>query len=185
MQNLIFLKKNIMTDTAFYVPEDKKYRLAVLYDSAGENPTKPDYVNLCIYDYEEKPAFQSGGAGLFSTAKDYARLGAELAFGRKGLISRRTVDFMRENGLTESQRAGYDWENLWGYGYANLCRCLEDHNLAGSLASKGSFGWDGWTGPFVLIDPTEELSIQIFLQRANAGTTRLARNLVNAVYGEL
>ena len=185
-----FLQKEIfdpleMTETAFYVPEEKRDRLGVLYDSAGENPTRPDYVNLCIYDFEERPAFQSGGAGLFSTAKDYAKLGAELSSGRKGLLSRRTVDFMRQNGLTASQRVSYDWESVLGYGYANLCRIVEDNNLAGSLAGKGAFGWDGWTGPYVLIDPDEEMSITLFIQRANSGTTRLSRSLVNAVYGEL
>ncbi len=174
-----------MTDTAFFVPGEKRDRLAVLYDSAGENPTKPDYVNLCIYDFEEKPAFQSGGAGLFTTAEDYAKLGAELSFGARGLLGRRTVDFMRENALNSEQRRSFDWESLWGYGYANLVRMVMDRNRAGTLASKGAFGWDGWTGTYILIDPAEELSITLFLQRANSGTTQLSRNLVNAVYGDL
>ena len=174
-----------MEDTAFFVPKEKRDRLAVLYENAGDEPTKVSYVNLCIYDYEENPAFQSGGAGLFSTARDYSRFADELASGGKGLISRRTVAFMRENALKDSQRRGFDWENLWGYGYGCLVRCVENRNLAGSLASVGSFGWDGWTGPYVLIDPAEELSVTLFLQRANAGTTRLARNTVNAVYADI
>ena len=91
---------------------------------------------------------------------------------------------MRENGLTPAQRTSYNWENLWGYGYGNLVRCVENRNQAGTLATVGSFGWDGWTGPYVLIDPDAGLSVTLFLQRAGAGTTRLARNVVNAVYGE-
>ena len=185
-----FLEKEIfqpleMSDTAFHVPINKRDRLATLYDSAGEKPTKPTYVNLCIYDFDDVPSFQSGGAGLFSTAKDFSRLSAELSFGKVGILSRRTVDFMRENGLTPSQRVTYNWENLWGYGYGNLVRTLENHNAAGSMASEGAFGWDGWTGPYVLVDPKEELSITLFLQRAGAGTTPLSRNVVNAIYGEL
>ena len=140
---------------------------------------------MCIYDYDDVPSFQSGGAGLFSTAKDFSKLSAELSFGKVGILSRRTVDFMRENGLTPSQRVTYNWENLWGYGYGNLVRTLENHNAAGSMASEGAFGWDGWTGPYVLVDPKEELSITLFLQRAGAGTTPLSRNVVNAIYGEL
>ncbi|MBR3537795.1 MAG: beta-lactamase family protein [Eubacterium sp.] len=185
-----FLEKEIfrplgMTDTAFYVPKEKRDRLGVLYDSAGENPTRPDQVNLCIYDFEELPAFQSGGAGLFSTARDYAKLGAVLSFGHSGILNRRTVDFMRENGLSPFQRTGFDWESLWGYGYGNLVRCVENRNLAGTLATEGAFGWDGWTGTYVLVDPAEELSITLFLQRANSGTTRMSRSVVNAVYGDL
>lgn len=192
-----FLRENIldplgMEDTAFFVPKEKRDRLAVLYDSAGENPTKPGYVNLCIYDFEEDPAFQSGGAGLFSTAKDFAKLSAALSkkpgavaalLQGRSLLLPATIDFLRTNGLSSAQRVSYDWENLLGYGYGNLCRCLEDRNRAGSLASVGSFGWDGWTGPYVLIDPDAEVSVTLFLQRAGAGTTRLARNVVNAVYG--
>ena len=185
-----------MKDTAFYVPKEKRDRLAVLYDNAGDHPTKTSYVNLCIYDYEEEPAFQSGGAGLFSTARDFARFAGALAGGAmegdtatdasiKRILQPRTIDFMRENGLKPEQRVSYDWENLWGYGYGNLVRCIENRNQAGSLASVGSFGWDGWTGPYVLIDPDAEISVTLFLQRAGAGTTRLARNVVNAVYGDI
>ena len=196
-----FLRENIldplgMKDTAFYVPKEKRDRLAVLYDNAGDHPTKTSYVNLCIYDYEEEPAFQSGGAGLFSTARDFARFAGGLAGGAmegdtatdasiKRILQPRTIDFMRENGLKPEQRVSYDWENLWGYGYGNLVRCIENRNQAGSLASVGSFGWDGWTGPYVLIDPDAEISVTLFLQRAGAGTTRLARNVVNAVYGDI
>ena len=213
-----FLRQNIldpleMNDTAFFVPKEKRDRLAVLYECAGEHPTKPSYVNLAIYDYEEDPAFQSGGAGLFTTAKDFAKLAAALSVGmdcgsrqpsatsgrddhrtghssadhvgsgKKGLLLPRTIGFLRTNGLLPSQRKTYNWENLWGYGYGNLCRCVEERNQAGTLASVGSFGWDGWTGPYVLIDPDAEVSVTLFLQRAGAGTTRLARNVVNAVYG--
>lgn len=236
-----FLRENIlspleMQDTAFYVPEEKKDRLAVLYETAGEHPTRPSYVNLCIYDFEEEPAFQSGGAGLFSTAKDYAKFAAALSVCGGGtdfstdekwqradaittqtsasdktiqtpgagketqsletggtvssvntsrLLRPATLSFLRENGLTSAQRISYDWENLWGYGYGNLVRMVENRNQAGTLASVGSFGWDGWTGPYVLIDPEQQISITLFLQRAGAGTTRLARNVVNAVYGTL
>ena len=199
-----FLRENIldplgMEDTAFYVPKEKRDRLAVLYDNAGEHPARTSYVNLCIYDYEEEPAFQSGGAGLFSTAKDFAKLAGALAAGRtihenesgraartelkERILQPRTIDFMRENGLTPAQRTSYNWENLWGYGYGNLVRCVENRNQAGTLATVGSFGWDGWTGPYVLIDPDAGVSVTLFLQRAGAGTTRLARNVVNAVYG--
>ena len=185
-----FLKKNIfdplgMEDTAFYVPSEKRQRMAVLYENAGEHPKLPDYINLCIYDYNKEPAFQSGGAGLFSTAADYSKLGAELSNGGAGVISRRAVDFMRENGLTDAQRISYDWDSVRGYGYGNLVRCLENRNLAGTFASKGAFGWDGWTGTYLLCDPEERLSVTVFLQRCGAGTTQLSRDLVNAVYASL
>ncbi len=185
-----FYEENIfgplgMEDTAFYVPAEKRDRLAALYENVAAYPTKPNYVNLCIFDYDTKPKFQSAGAGLFSTAEDYSKLGAALSNGGGGIISQRAIDFMRENGLTPEQRMTYNWDSTRGFGYGNLVRCLEDRNAAGLFATKGSFGWDGWTGTFLLCDPAEKLSITVFVQRCGAGTTQLARDVVNTVYGSL
>ncbi len=185
-----FLAQNIfiplgMEDTALYVPAEKRDRLAALYENAGNYPTKPNYVNLCIFDYDKKPAFQSAGAGLFSTAEDYSKLGAALSNGGNGIISQRAIDFMRENGLTAEQRQTYNWESTHGFGYGNLVRCLEDRNAAGLFATKGSFGWDGWTGTYMLCDPAEKLSITVFVQRCGGGTTQLSRDIVNTVYSAL
>ena len=185
-----YMKKNIfdplgMQDTAFYVPPEKRDRLAVLYDGAGEHPKKPDYVNLCIYDCDSDPAFRSGGAGLFTTAADYSKLGAELSYGTAGIISRKTASFFKVNGLSPDQRRTLNWDSTRGFGYGNLMRMVENRNEAGLLASEGAFGWDGWTGTYLLCDTDEELSVTLFIQRCGAGTTRLSRCLVNAVYAGL
>lgn len=174
-----------MGDTAFYVPPEKKSRLAVLYETAGEHPKKPDYVNLCIFDYEKEPAFQSGGAGLFSTADDLSKLGAALASGGSGLLKPATVKFMLENGLSSEQRRSFCWDSTRGFGYANLMRILENRNEAGLFAPVSSFGWDGWTGTYLLCDCVNNVSLTLFLQRCGAGTTRLSRVLVNSVYSSL
>lgn len=185
-----FMKKNIfdplgMEDTAFFVPPEKRDRLAVLYDGAGEHPKRPDYVNLCIYDFDSEPAFMSGGAGLFSTASDYSKLGAALSGNGAGLLGEHTLDFLRENGLSEEQRRTLCWESTRGFGYANLMRILEDRNAAGLLAPKSSFGWDGWTGTYLLCDRVNGISVTLFIQRCGAGTTRLSRTVVNSVYSSL
>lgn len=185
-----FMEKNIfepleMTDTAFFVPKEKRDRLSVLYECAGDNPTIPNYVNLCIYDFDTLPAFQSGGAGLFSTAKDYAKLGAALSSENPHILSTHTIDFMRKNGLSDEQKQTYNWDSVRGYGYGNLVRCVNDRNLAETSATMGSFGWDGWTGTYLLCDPEKHLSITIFLQRCGAGTTLLSKDFVNAVYANL
>ncbi len=182
-----YMRQNIfeplgMSDTGFYVPAEKRDRLAVLYETAGEKPRKPDYVNLCIYDFDSEPAFMSGGAGLFTTAADLSKLGAALSTGGSGIISPAAIDFMRQNGLTPEQRKTYNWDSVKGFGYANLVRMLEDKNAAGLFAGKGAFGWDGWTGTYLLCDPEAQLSVTVFTQRCGAGTTQLARSIVNAAY---
>ncbi|MBR6258508.1 MAG: beta-lactamase family protein [Lachnospiraceae bacterium] len=183
-----FMKKEIfdplgMTDTDFYVPADKRDRLSVLYENAGEDPKTPDWVNLCIYDFEERPAFQSGGAGLFSTPEDMAKFAGELSSGNAGIVNKHMTDFMRTNGLDEKQRIAYNWDSCKGYGYGNLLRIHENRNISGSFAPVGAFGWDGWTGPYYLIDPDNRTGITLCLQRCGAGSCQLSRSLVNAVYG--
>ena len=184
-----YLRENIfeplcMEDTGFCCPKEKRDRFAVIYD--GDKPL--EWVNLCIYDYEKEPAFQSGGAGIFTTANDLAKLGAALSNGEyKGrkVLGRKTIDFMRQNGLNSQQRRTFNWDSCRGFGYANLMRTLEDPNASGLLASRGSFGWDGWTGTFILNDPAERLSTVLFIQRAGAGTSDLARSFVNGVYSQV
>ncbi|MGN1305019.1 MAG: serine hydrolase domain-containing protein [Oscillospiraceae bacterium] len=180
-----FLKKYIfdplgMNDTDFFVPKDKRDRLAKLYECAGKEPKEFTGTNLAIFDFEEKPNFQSGGAGLFSTAEDYAKLGAALSTDGRGIISRKTVDFLSVNSLSDRQRESFVWDSCKGCGYANFMRIVENRNNSGMIVSDGSFCWDGWTGTYLMMDPKEKLSISLTLQRAGAGTTRLAKALINA-----
>lgn len=186
-----FMEENLfqplgMTDTAFYVPAEKRDRLAICYQQGKEGMEIYTGGNLGIYDFDTLPAFESGGAGLFTTAADYAKLGAMLANGGEyqgtRILSRQAVAFFSENGLTKQQKVTFDWDSNWGYEYGNLMRILTDQNAAATLASKGSFGWDGWTGTYLLCDPKENVSITVFIQRCGAGTTQLARHVVNAAY---
>lgn len=63
-----------MKDTAFFVPEEKRERLAAAYRrEAGEPPRRYETNYLGIDMKMEKPGFQSGGAGLAGTVDDYAR----------------------------------------------------------------------------------------------------------------
>ena len=63
-----------MKDTAFYVPPEKLGRLAA---SCWRRPGQPNSLwtrpHLCCAVTSEEPAFQSGGAGLYSTIGDYER----------------------------------------------------------------------------------------------------------------
>lgn len=185
-----FVKENIidplgMNDTDFYVPSDKRDRLSQIYEYTDNGLTPFKGVNLAIYDFEEIPYFQSGGAGLFSTAEDYAKLGAALSCNGGGIISRKTADFLGVNSLSQSQSKSFNWDSCKGCGYGNFMRIIENRNNAGMLASDGAFGWDGWTGTYLLIDRTERISVSLTLQRAGAGTTRLSRAIINSVFSEI
>src|SRR5262249_60909460 len=71
-----------MEDTFFFVPEAKKARLATVYTVGedkqivplGDKPvTKGEVVYSATYPCTKEGKYFSGGAGLVSTAHDYAR----------------------------------------------------------------------------------------------------------------
>jgi len=68
-----------MVDTAFYVPAEKRSRLATVYTTKDGALTKvTDPLTMTSVDAGGVPF---GGAGLFSTIDDYARLGYHAAAG--------------------------------------------------------------------------------------------------------
>ena len=92
---------------------------------------------------------------------------------------------MVRNHLTERQAESLDWDSVKGYGYGCLMRILENGGAAGSNASHGEFGWDGWTGNYVAMDRKEDLVLLYFIQLCGAGTTPLVRKLRMVTYGAL
>ena len=160
-----------MTDTDFFVPEAKRDRFVqmVEYCEAEQKLVPYPGSNLAVFDATENPAFSSGGAGLFSTVQDYGKFASMLLqngiFGGKRFLREDTVAFMRSNGLNEEQKKAFDWPHLKGYGYGNLMRVMLTPTEASFPCSEGEFGWDGWAGVYVAIDPVENLVITYFISR--------------------
>jgi CubicO group peptidase (beta-lactamase class C family) len=117
-----FFKRRIfeplgMLDTDFYVPEEKKDRLATLYTPtpdgklvdirAVDQNLLPHFMTGVWVTKDYQPRFLSGGAGLVSTTADYLRFGmmmrnqGELDGAR--LVSRKTVELMTSPHLRPDQ----------------------------------------------------------------------------------
>ena len=178
-----------MKDTGFFVPEAKKNRFACSYEVTEDGRFLPHTGSHLGEYYGEDVAFESGGAGMVSTLDDYAHFATMLVnkglYGKKRILGRRTVEFMAQNHLTEAQAVDLNWDSLRGYGYGCLMRVLQDGGKAGSNATPGEFGWDGWTGNYVSIDFKEELVFLYFIQRCDSGTTPIVRKLRMVTYGAL
>jgi CubicO group peptidase (beta-lactamase class C family) len=178
-----------MPDTRFYVPEGKRGRLAQHYDMTEKGVLIPHKGSHLGEYCGEDVAFESGGAGLVSTLDDYAHFAMMMV--KKGtykgrrIMGRKTVEFMTQNRLTASQARSVDWDSMRGYGYGCLMRVLMDQGAAGSNASLGEYGWDGWTGNYVTMDPCEELVLLYFIQRCGASVSAPVRRLRMAAYGAL
>lgn len=179
-----------MQDTGFFVPKEKKERFAQIYtweeQAGGLVPFTASHLGEY---YGEDVAFESGGAGLVATIDDYSHFAQMLLqkgeYQGKRILGSKTVEFMTKNRLSEAQKVDFNWDSLWGYGYGCLMRVLADQGPAGSNASLGEYGWDGWTGNYVMIDPQEELILIYFMQKCDTGTTPLVRKLRMATYGAL
>ncbi len=158
-----------MEDTHFYLPLEKVNRLATVYSAAGgglERAPDPGHmVGQGAYVSGPRTSF-SGGAGLLSTATDYARFlqmtlnGGELEDTR--LLSRKTVELMTTNHLTDQAfRAGQGF----GLGFS----IVENVGARGLPGSKGEYGWGGAYHSTYWVDPTEELVVVYLTQLIPAG----------------
>ena len=189
-----FLKQNIfdpvgMEDTAFYVPQSKQPRLSKIYRTGLEEFTG---CNLGVgYKMENPPAFESGGAGLCSTVDDYMKFGLMLM--NKGnldgarILQSATVDFMTNAVLRDDlqQKFNQKMEHLSGYTYCNLLRIATEPGKCKALTTKGEYGWDGWLGPYLGIDPINNLVLVMTMQKTDAGTWDLSRKIKNIIYSSL
>ena len=167
-----YMQKNLfeplgMTDTFFGIPKNKERlsRMAGHYYYNAER--RPERLPLeCAYNFTDE--YQSGGAGLVSSAQDYALFLDALANGgmsKNGnrILSSATVELMRTNHMIGKQCE--DFEKLRkGYGYGLGVRTHIDKSRSGSLSPIGEFGWDGAAGAFSMVDPSNNLSMTYFQQ---------------------
>lgn len=192
-----YLKETIfkplgMVDTDFYVPVEKQDRFCQNYQYMPETQTlEPctwQHLGLS-YMHLKKPAFESGGAGLVSTIDDYSKfvnmMMAKGTYNGVRILGHKTVEWMTQNHLNEEQLKSYDWEALKGYGYGNLMRVMIDEGHAEGLASNGEFGWDGWLGSYVCMDPKEDLAIIYVIQKCGGNGFRDVQVIRNIVYAAL
>ncbi len=200
-----FMKERIfkplaMNDTDFYVPESKQKRLAKVYRSVEDWSSSQEKrqlqlftdCNLGVQDkMNHRPAFESGGAGLCSTADDYMNFALMLAnggsFNGRRILSENTVRRLSESRLMPSVQQTFDIKmpHLAGYSYCNLMRVAANPGACNVFTNKGEFGWDGWLGPYVSVDRESGLSIVMTMQRCDSGTTSAARCARNIIYSSL
>lgn len=191
-----FLKERIfvplgMKDTDFYVPADKQYRLAKVYQAGTDGLLEASYPHLGISNsMETPPAFESGGAGLVSTIDDYARFTQMLlhqgTWENRRILAPRTVTFLSQAHLDPSfDPYVRQWESLAGCSYGNLMRNMIDPGQAITLCSPGEYGWDGWLGVYMTIDPADDLTFLYMQQKTDTGTTAYTRRLRNVVFSAL
>jgi len=156
-----FLRKRIfdplgMNDTWFYLPKEKHDRLvAVQHKKDGKWENYP--VTFYDTDYPKKGAqrFFSGGAGLSSTAKDYATfLQMYLNNGKYNgtrILSRTTVQSIMGN---QTEEKFGDGKKHYGLAFGVVTEKGQD---AGGEGSEGTFDWGGYFNTQYFADPKEKI----------------------------
>jgi CubicO group peptidase (beta-lactamase class C family) len=163
-----FFRKRIfeplgMKDSYFYLPAEKRNRLAMLYteDSlhhimkspAVQNGLRADYPNLV-------GTYYSGGAGLSSTAYDYAIflqmfLNGGIYNGKR-ILSRNSVRMMTMNQIGDLSVG----TNKFGLGFG-----LVTENGSGRMPDNANtFEWGGYFGTTYWADPKEKIVALIMTQ---------------------
>jgi CubicO group peptidase (beta-lactamase class C family) len=155
-----------MVDTGFFVPEEKLTRLVALYAPKPDGTISRSTDAMQQDGYTKKPVQLMGGAGLASTAMDYARFvhmllnGGELEGTR--LLSPKTVDLMRSNALGDIPRVGGLPPAGYGFGLTFAVNLGPGHT--GTAVSKGEYNWSGAAGTSFWIDPQEKM-VGVFMMQ--------------------
>jgi len=173
----VFMRERIfeplrMADTGFVVPEAKWERFAAQYtlaEGGGIRPMRdPERFGLIEMSpwaaYREPRKYFPGGAGLVSTAGDYARFCQMLLNGGeldgKRILSRKSVELMTVSHTSDLAR-GLAQGSAFGLGFG-IVRDLGATEIAGS---PGAFSWGGIYGTRFWVDPQERLVAVILAQQ--------------------
>ncbi len=175
-----------MKDTYFYLPKDKEDRLVTLFrkDQADEPLALYQDALYQHFARQGKRTFYSGGAGLVSTAADYAKVAQlilnEGVYQNTRLLSPFTVRLMSRNHI--GNHHVWDRQDKFGLGL----QIITPDSRYGDLAPPGTLTWGGLFCSEYTIDPANDLVMQIYTNvYPFAHYSELVRTYRVLVYGAL
>lgn len=167
-----------MQETAFTLDKLENKNLANQYCFTGkETPLECKGPANCLIPPILK---ESASGGLISSVNDYMKFQQALAKGEQ-LLSRHTIDLMRLDQLSGSQREGYGYTNI-GMGYGLGVRTVINQAACGSPVGFGPFGWGGAAGTYGSIDPENELCIFYAQHVFGTNDLRTHNRIRNVIY---
>jgi CubicO group peptidase (beta-lactamase class C family) len=174
-----------MTDTHFFVPPAKAGRLVTVYASStsGHAMRAPDGQRGQGHYADGPRKNYSGGAGLVSTAADYAKFSRMLLNGGelngRRLLAPGTVRLMSTNQIDTLYRSR---GKGFGFGLGFEVMMVPGSDLA--LASPGTYGWGGAYGSFYRIDPEKRI-VLIFMLNQIPNRNDIREKVTTMVYQAL
>jgi CubicO group peptidase (beta-lactamase class C family) len=168
-----------MKDTHFFLPPDQRLRLATVYANGhdGQIARAPDGPRGQGHYVDGPRRSFAGGAGLLSSARDYARF-LEMLRNGGGLdgvriLSPRAVKLM----TTDQIGALYPTDGLgFGLGF----EVTESYGAKG-MDAVGAFGWGGAYGTEYRVDPESRL-VMVLMVQLLPNTTDMRSRFATLVY---
>ena len=149
-----------MEHTGYRWKGKDRENMAVMYRRGADGSMTPDFTRDA--NFAPDATFEGGGAGLYSTVRDYLRFTQMLANGGEldgvRIIGKNTIDLMRANRLNETQLKDFTFSYVEGYGYGLGVRVMMDQAAGNSNSTPGEFGWTGVGGTWTSIDPAHGFS---------------------------
>jgi CubicO group peptidase (beta-lactamase class C family) len=161
-----------MRDTSFQVPESKRDRVATIYRAEGGKLTP-------LPKHYGSGTFFSGGGGLFSTARDYARFAQMLCNGGE-LEGKRVLKAESVREMTKNQIGKLAALGVLKYGLGFGLEMGPGAEGAGPQLRR--YFWGGLYSTNFWVDPSHELVGVVMTQvlpTNSAGTEQLFRRLVD------
>jgi CubicO group peptidase (beta-lactamase class C family) len=158
-----------MDDTAFFVPPEKKGRVAEPFE---KDPV--DGAPVRLIDVSKQPANDSGGAGGVATAGDYLRFAQMLANGGvldgQRVLSRTTIKHMTADHLGSrislAATAGGAVLSASTYTFGLGFAVRPSDGIAPVPGSAGDFNWGSYAGAQFWVDPKEQL-VAVFMVQSS------------------
>jgi CubicO group peptidase (beta-lactamase class C family) len=178
-----------MAETRFYIPPEKRSRLTKAYTLTEKGLQEAAGLTADPGSVDAPPAFESGGAGLASTLEDIERYGRMLLNGGKlegqRILSRKTIDLIRQNQVIPAHLERFGFPALAGYGYGLGVRTMLETGTAGLNGSLGEWAWDGMLGTWYCVDPAEDMTAAFLIQRTPGGNDDLPKRFAQTVYAAI
>lgn len=168
-----------MKDTQFFLSPEQRDRLAIVYGSGadGKIARAPEGARGQGHYIDGPRKNFAGGAGLVSTARDYARF---LEMIRRGgevdgvrVLAPRSVALMTTNQIGTLH-------SMTGLGYGLGFQTVDRYGANG-MSSIGSFGWGGAYGTRYHVDPEARITMVLMIQML-PNATDLREKFPNLVY---
>ena len=206
-----YMKHNIfeplgMNDTAYHITPEIEKNMASQYTFVADSgeviadlaeahrtgrASDGTYKKISKTDipYVFGEEYDSGGAGITTTPKDYIKLVAALSGGGLGMNGERilspyTVELMKTNRLGGEQlKDAHTWAVLAGYGYGMGVRTHMNRGESGCNAPIGEFGWGGAAGATVIADTENDVALFFAQHCLNPREDWYQPRLKNVLYG--